>query len=121
NRVAYKESPMLCKQAWRAVVCSALIAIAMALWPTSDAYAQGCFGGGGGGSRRMQSVGGIYIDAEGVVTNSSIDQTNQLREIMIRALQEVPGDLNQPNELRKISLKGLEAALAEHVGGKPLQ
>lgn len=58
-----------------------------------------------------QAVGGISIDAAGVLSNSEKD-FNGLRQFWLDNLQPVAGDLNQPTKLRKISLRGLDEALA---------
>jgi hypothetical protein len=74
-----------------------------------------------GGCFRTQAVGGISVDAAGVLKNAEIDGLNELREIRLRALQEIAGDMKQPQQLRKISLKRLEAAIAEQQKtGQPL-
>src|SRR5688572_8915827 len=66
----------------------------------------------------QRSVGGVWIDTEGALATSQVDQTQKLRELMHKALGQAPGDLNQFNPLRKISLRQLEAALIEHQDGK---
>ncbi len=58
-----------------------------------------------------QAVGGISIDPQGVLANAERDD-NGLRQFWLDNLQPVPGDLNEPTKLRKISLRGL----AEVVG-----
>jgi hypothetical protein len=62
----------------------------------------------------QRSVGGVWIDTDGALSSSQIDQTNKLRELMNKALGQAPGDLAKFNPLRKISLRQLEAALLEH-------
>jgi hypothetical protein len=61
----------------------------------------------------QQQVGGVSIDARGVVTNVRIDELNELKQVREQALKAVPGDLKD-HALRKISLRQLEAAIAEH-------
>lgn len=81
--------------------------------------ANGCGGGGffGGG----RSVGGVSVDAKGVLSNSEVDETNSLRQVREQMMAQVPGDLNAPNLLRKISLRKLEAAIAAcQNDGQPL-
>lgn len=58
-----------------------------------------------------QAVGGISVDARGVLSNAEKDH-NGLRQYWLDNLQQVPGELNGPAKLRKISLRGLEEALA---------
>lgn len=62
----------------------------------------------------QQAVGGISVDAAGVLSNAERD-ANGLRQMLLDNLRPVPGNLNEPAKLRKISLRGLEAALAEIV------
>ncbi len=60
-----------------------------------------------------QQVGGVSIDARGVVTNVSVDELNRLKREREEAIRPVPGDLKIAG-LRKVSLRQLEAAIAEH-------
>ncbi len=68
----------------------------------------------------QQQVGGVSIDARGVVNNVRIDELNELKRERQRAMRAVPGELKGA-AMRKISLRQLEAAIAEHrKGGTPL-
>ena len=68
----------------------------------------------------QQQVGGVSIDARGIVTNVRVDELNELKRVREQALKPVPGDLKVA-ALRKVSLRGLEAAIAEHrKNGTPL-
>ena len=58
-----------------------------------------------------RAVGGVSIDANGVLANAQRDDLNKLRELRARALADVPGDLRAPHDLRKISLRGLMAVI----------
>ncbi|HWB01136.1 MAG TPA: DUF1598 domain-containing protein [Pirellulales bacterium] len=78
----------------------------------TTASAQCC---GGGGRGRRQSVGGVYVDALGMLSNAEIDDRDQLRQTLLRALAEQPGDLIQPADLRKVSLRRLEQAIDEQL------
>src|ERR1700678_1925792 len=60
----------------------------------------------------QRQVGGVWIDADGVLKNQTIDQTGALRREMEQALRAVPGDMAAHTDLRKISLRQLEAAIA---------
>jgi hypothetical protein len=62
---------------------------------------------------RNGAVGGVSIDAAGVVSRCQVDELNQLRSEREKALQPVPADLGHPSELRKISLRRLEAAISQ--------
>ncbi len=68
----------------------------------------------------QQQVGGVTIDARGLVSKVQIDDLNELRRVRALAVQPVPGDL-KVQALRKVSLRGLEAAIAEQrKNGVPL-
>ena len=91
---------------------SALAAGVAALWLASLPQAHGQF--------VQQQVGGVSIDARGVVTNVRVDELNELKQVREQALKPVPGDLKR-QALRKISLRQLEAAIDEHrKNGSPL-
>lgn len=67
-----------------------------------------------------QQVGGVSIDASGVLSKIQVDQLNDLKRFRQQVFADVPGDL-QDQGLRKISLRGLEAAIAElRKQGQPL-
>jgi len=69
----------------------------------------------------QQAVGGVSIDADGALKNAERDALKQLAQLRQRALAEAPGDLKQPAELRKVSLRRLEQAIGECLReGKPL-
>lgn len=56
-------------------------------------------------------VGGIFVDAEGVVSRAEFDTTGQLTQIQSRTIGSVPGAARQRSPLRKISLRKLEEEL----------
>ena len=60
-----------------------------------------------------QAVGGVYVDARGVVKNVERDGFNKLREMMLRQMQKVDREVAQSTELRKVSLRQFQAAIAE--------
>lgn len=91
-----------CAQVVRLAVA---LAVGFSLLPVPAACAQIGF---------QQAVGGISVNAQGVLSNSEKDH-NGLRQMLLDNLQAVPGLLNEPAKLRKISLRGIEAALAELV------
>jgi len=67
-----------------------------------------------------QQVGGVSIDATGLLSKIQVDQLDDLKRFRQQAFAAVPGDL-QDQGLRKISLRGLEAAIAElRKQGQPL-
>jgi hypothetical protein len=62
---------------------------------------------------RGGAVGGVSIDAQGVVARSDVETSSRLRDARLRALAEIDSDLNQASTMRKVSLRGLIAALEE--------
>ena len=67
-----------------------------------------------------QQVGGVWVDADGVLRNRQVDETDQVRAAREAMLHPVPADARQLG-LRKISLRRLEEAIAEHLKtGEPL-
>ena len=60
-----------------------------------------------------QQVGGVWIDADGLVTTIQTDRLNDLRRQRADAFRAAPADL-QAKGLRKISLRRLEEAIAAH-------
>jgi hypothetical protein len=70
---------------------------------------------------RQPAVGGISVDAEGVVRAATpTDRTELLRQLRER-IAAPAGELGEAAELRMVSLRGLQEALAEQVSsGHPL-
>jgi hypothetical protein len=67
-----------------------------------------------------QQVGGVSIDAQGVLTKIRPDELNNLKRERQAAFAPVPADLKDTG-LRKVSLRRLESAIAEaHKNGTPL-
>lgn len=56
-------------------------------------------------------VGGVSVDVEGVLSRSEPDAIGSLRAARRQALKQMGDDVAQPSKLRKISLRGLEAAI----------
>ena len=65
----------------------------------------------GGGFNRV--VGGVSIDADGVVQNVAINNSAEWAERVRLQLKGAPADLAQVTKLRHISLRGLMSKLAE--------
>ncbi len=61
----------------------------------------------------VQPVGGVSIDTGGVLSNARTDDLGVLSKLRQRSLEKIPADLNPAVEMRKISLRRLEAALEE--------
>jgi len=70
---------------------------------------------------RERAVGGVTIDAQGVLNNASVDQTGRLQRLMAENTKPVPGDMNRAVELRKVSLRRLGEAIEQcRQSSKPL-
>lgn len=82
-----------------------LLAIAALALPTAAMAGHQSF--------RSNAVGGISIDAQGVIGLASVDSQRMLRAEMLKALAKAPGDLNAPVPMRKVSLRGLNAAIKD--------
>ncbi len=63
-------------------------------------------------------VGGVSVDVSGMLDNAAVDGQGRLSAIRDLALDAVPGDLNKPSDLRKVSLRRLEEAIQAMVQGK---
>ncbi|MDZ4782750.1 MAG: DUF1598 domain-containing protein [Planctomycetia bacterium] len=85
------------------------------LW-AQDAGAQGGGGGnnngGGIGIVSTGAVGGVSIDVNGVLNNAEVDQLTGLHDAREKAMQGVSDDMKPFSKLRKVSLRGLQAAIA---------
>ena len=73
--------------------------------------------GNNNGNFRNNAVGGIRVDANGVVSNTEVREIQQYRKEMQDSVDQAPGELVAPVELRKISLRTLENALANSLKG----
>ncbi|MEX0794891.1 MAG: DUF1598 domain-containing protein [Pirellulaceae bacterium] len=75
------------------------------------------------GGFRPPAVGGISIDARGVVSSSTPVMRKELQSQLLKAMQPVPGDLTTPVPMRKVSLRMLEeevkSAIANNNGVLP--
>ncbi len=67
---------------------------------------------------RPPAVGGIAVNAEGVLTNATVDNTGRLARLMKESLAPVPAALSKATKMRKISLRKLEQAIAAYVREK---
>lgn len=66
-----------------------------------------------GGFVRQNAVGGVSIDAQGVVSNPAMGDPERLAAAWNNGLAAVPGDLAEASELRFLSLRKIEALVAE--------
>ncbi|MBN2577987.1 MAG: DUF1598 domain-containing protein [Pirellulales bacterium] len=60
-----------------------------------------------------QAVGGVSINAQGILENAQPDMVGKLAKLWAETLQPVPREMKELVELRKISLRSLDAALQE--------
>lgn len=94
------------------------LALLMCVVSATAALAQNNGGGGnnnGGGIGVISTgaVGGVSINVDGVLNNAEVDQLTGLREARERAMQGISEDLQKFSELRKVSLRGLQEAIAK--------
>ncbi len=87
---------------------SALAAMALSLCATSATYAGHLIG-------RNNSVGGVKIDAEGALGPAELKATEMFRREMLRGTKPAAGEMTDKTEIRKISLKRLEAGLDDAI------
>ncbi len=81
----------------------------------SPCFAQ--FGGGGFG----RAVGGVMVDADGVIRSATVDERADLLAELRKSIQPAQGELAQATELRMVSLTKLQAAMAAAAKtGQPL-
>ncbi len=69
--------------------------------------------GGLSGFGSQRSVGGVMIDASGVVRTATADEKQELAGMMRQNAFAADGELDEAAELRMISLSGLQAAIAK--------
>jgi hypothetical protein len=60
-----------------------------------------------------QAVGGVFVDGFGVLHDVERDEFDELRQARLQQMQQVPGDLVGPVELRKVSLRQMQTAIIE--------
>jgi len=91
------------------------VAVAIAAFGLASSRVEAQFG------FRQPSVGGVKIDADGVVSNPQVGELKQLQAAWQKGLQQIPADLDKWTDLRFISLKQLESEVAAaRAAGKPL-
>ena len=74
-----------------------------------------------GAGFRNASVGGVKIDADGVVSNPQVGELKQLQSAWQKGLEQVPADLQKWTDLRFVSLKQIESEIAAaRAANKPL-
>ncbi|MCI0358936.1 MAG: DUF1598 domain-containing protein [Planctomycetaceae bacterium] len=60
---------------------------------------------------RGGGVGGVSIDAQGVVARTDLDQTRRLRDLRLAAEGRLSGELAAASRMRKVSLRGIVSEL----------
>lgn len=68
------------------------------------------FAGHGG---RVAAVGGVSIDPAGVLEVADVKLKKEARDAVLKEFKPAPAELNAPAELRKISLRAIEEAVAK--------
>jgi len=99
---------------FKAPFCAACAGLAWLILATSASHGQIVPGGG----LVVNNVGGVYVDAEGLLHNTDADVMGKLREVRRQALAEVPADLSAYTPLRKVSLARLSEAIRSHLEHK---
>ena len=68
-----------------------------------------------------RAVGGISVDANGMLDSAAVDSMGTLSRLRSQALEKIPAELNEAVPLRRVSLRRLEAAIEECTrANKPL-
>jgi hypothetical protein len=62
---------------------------------------------------RFPAVGGVWINAEGVLAEPQVGMMREMKVARERAMAQVPGDMNAWTDLRKVSLRRLELAIQD--------
>ena len=82
------------------LACFALLVASTSVWAGHQVF-------------NRQQVGGISISVDGVLSLPAVEDRRLLRDDLVKALRKPSAEINQPVELRMISLKGLEAAIQD--------
>lgn len=69
--------------------------------------------GFGNNGNNFNAVGGVMIDANGVVADVTVEARQQARDFLRRAVKPAEGELKGSTEMRMISLRGLEQAIRD--------
>ncbi len=68
---------------------------------------------GGRNNFNTGAVGGVLIDASGVLRNAEVADIGSIRQSRSATLDQATGDVAQPSNLRKISLRRLQEAIRQ--------
>ncbi|WP_143544148.1 DUF1598 domain-containing protein [Rhodopirellula sp. MGV] len=86
-----------------------MIAVAMSCLVTVATLSTAGFNGGGGGNR----VGGVSIDPAGVVRTATVDENQELVNLLRNEVGVAQGDLASAADRRMVSLAGLQRAIEQ--------
>ncbi len=111
-------------QLWRRVipalmVCGMVAAQAFGQGGGNNGGGNGNGGVGGVGVISTGAVGGVSINTDGMLQNAEVDQLTGLRDAREKAMQGISADLKQYSDVRKISLRGLQEAIAAFRAANP--
>ena len=67
-----------------------------------------------------RSVGGVAVDSNGVISRADTRDLAALRDAHRATLQGYSDDVGRPSKLRKVSLRRLDAILAQHADGNEM-
>jgi hypothetical protein len=59
-----------------------------------------------------RAVGGVAIDPNGLLQNAALDDLGELNKLRLQSMQQIPSQLGKKVPMRKVSLRGLEAAIS---------
>jgi hypothetical protein len=85
-----------------------VVLCAVALIPTASVQAQD---NNANDFLFAHAIGGVSIDADGILDNAKLDDMGQLAKLRREAMAKIPGALNAVVPMREISLRRLEAAI----------
>jgi hypothetical protein len=61
----------------------------------------------------QRSVGGVAVDADGILRQVTVSERNEQLRQLRQGIGQAAGELGLPAEMRKVSLRGLEAAMRD--------
>ena len=98
-----------------------VLAVSLALGVTNWVAAQNATDNTVVGFGYQRAVGGISINADGLLENAGTESQGKLAKLRAEMMHKLPADLNASVPLRKISLRRLDAAIQEALkAGKQL-
>ena len=104
---------MSCSRTAQARLGSRFLACSLALLISACAAAVAL----GGGIFDDTDVGGVLVNAQGVLENTTPDVQNQLRAHREKLLKQLPDAARQASPMRMVSLRRLEEAIAAQLKG----